>query len=494
MEKSRKKLVYFPYLFLLSALFFNPFSEDRSLASQLSARTSSVCTHQLNQVNQANQPVDRSDLSAQSTFNQVAQQATPAVVSIHVIKQGDSEKNGRFFPFSSEDSDHSRSVGIGSGVIIQKDGFILTNNHVVENAEKITVKLDEKHKISAKIVGTDSKTDLAVIKIDKKGKDYPTLSFGDSKQVKVGDLAIAIGSPFGLTRTMTQGVVSAIGRTQMGIVEMENFIQTDAAINPGSSGGPLLNVNGEMIGINTAIFSQGMGFVGIGFAIPAEIANEVSTQLMTRGQVLRGWTGLSVQDINDDFARYFHLSGTGGVLISNVAPRSPADQATLLPGDVILRYNDQTIRNVFEFKKTSAKSPIGSIASLEISRNGSNQTIKLKIGEQPQPFQLAGKTSPRPKSPKSLGLVIEDLPDDIAKVLSISKSSGVLITGVEPGSPASEAGLSIGDIILEAEQMTIHTAKEFSHMAKKFMTQDISMLYVQRGPEERLFIPLRAKT
>jgi len=470
MEKSRKKLIYFPSLFLLTAL------------SLLTAPTSPLS---------ANLSVNQSLLPPQSTFNQVAQQATPAVVSIQVIKRGDSERNGRFFPFSSEGSDHSRSVGIGSGVIIQKDGFILTNNHVIENAEKITVKFDEKHKISAKIIGTDSKTDLAIIKIDKRGKDYPTLSFGDSKQVKVGDLAIAIGSPFGLTRTMTQGVISAVGRAQMGIVEMENFIQTDTAINPGSSGGPLLNVNGEMIGINTAIFSQGMGFVGIGFAIPAEIANEVSIQLMTHGQVLRGWTGLSVQDMNDDFARYFHLPGTGGVLVSNVTPRSPADQATLQPGDVILRYNDKSIPNSFEFKKASAKSPIGSIAYIEISRNGSNQMIKLKIGEQPQHFQLAGKISPRPKS---LGLVIEDLPDDIAKVLSISKSSGVLITGIEPGSPASEAGLSIGDIILEAEHKTIHTAKEFSHMAKKFMNQDISMLYVQRGPEERLFIPLRTKT
>lgn len=420
-------------------------------------------------------------------FNEVAQIATPAVVSINVVKRGESTQND------------PRSIGIGSGVIIKKDGFILTNNHVIENAEKITVKFDEKHKISARIVGVDPKTDLAVIKIESPENNYPTLIFGDSSRVKVGDWAIAIGNPFGLNRSMSKGIISAVGRAQMGILDIEDFIQTDAAINPGSSGGPLLNLNGEMIGINTAIFSQGMGFVGIGFAIPAEIAQEVATKLIHFGEVRRGWTGISVQEIDEDLAQYFRSPGTLGVLISNIAPRSPAEQAALHVGDIILRYNQKPVHNAFDFKSTSSKSTIGSTVSIEISRNGKLHRLQMKIGEQPTKFntiplglnQKAGKLVSRPRS---LGLVIEDIPEEIAQIFNLNKNSGVLIAGVEPGSPASEAGLSTGDIILQADQVVVHTAKEFVHLAKKFIQQDLSMLYVQRGPDEKMFIPLRMRS
>lgn len=420
-------------------------------------------------------------------FSDVAQIATAAVVSINVVKRGENNQND------------PRSIGIGSGVIIKKDGFILTNNHVIENAEKITVKFDEKHKISARIVGVDPKTDLAVIKIESPENNYPTLSFGDSSRVKVGDWAIAIGNPFGLNRSMSKGIISAVGRAQMGILDIEDFIQTDAAINPGSSGGPLLNLNGEMIGINTAIFSQGMGFVGIGFAIPAEIAQEVAAKLIHFGEVRRGWTGISVQEIDEDLAQYFHSPGTSGVLISNIAPQSPAEQASLHVGDIILSYNQKPVRNAFDFKTASSKSTIGSTVSIEISRNGLPHHLQIKIREQPKKFntiplglnQKAGKLSSRPKS---LGLVIEDIPEEIVQVFNLNKNSGVLIAAVEPGSPASEAGLLTGDIILQADRVTVHTAKEFVNLAKRFIRQDLSMLYVQRGPDERLFVPLRMRS
>lgn len=429
-------------------------------------------------------------------LNDIAHSATSAVVSINVVKAGSTDQTNFLFPLSPDSSDQSRSIVIGSGVIICKEGLILTNHHVIDQAEKITVKFDEKHRAFARVIGSDPKTDLAVIEVIHPSQTYPTLSFGDSSQLQVGDWVIAIGSPFGLSRSLSQGIVSATGRAQMGILDIEDFIQTDAAINPGSSGGPLLNLKGEMIGINTAIYSQGVGFVGIGFAIPAQIASEVAQQLITHGEVRRGWVGLTVQDIDEDFAHYFRSPTSSGALISQIIPKGPAEQALLKAGDIILRYNHQPIRSAFEFKSASSKSKIGSTALIEISRNGQLQSYSIKIGEQPELFgtknsrrtQRAGMLS---TPPRSIGLSIEEIPDEIAKILNIAKNTGVLISGVEPGSLASEAGLSAGDIILQANQIPVHTTHEFVKLARKLVSQEISMLYIQRGPDERLFVPLR---
>jgi serine protease Do len=431
-----------------------------------------------------------------AAFNEVAQKATPAVVSVSVIKSGSNH------PGKSNPLEPQKSQGIGSGVIIHQDGYVLTNNHVVENAEKITIKFDEKHKVPARIVGTDPKTDLAVLKIDK-GQNLPTLSFGDSSQIKVGDWAIAIGSPFGLNRSMSKGIISAVGRAQMGILEIEDFIQTDAAINPGSSGGPLLNIKGEMIGINTAIFSQGGGFVGIGFAIPASIAREVAEQLIAKGKMQRGWIGISVQDLDEDLARYFKIRGTSGALVTQVTPKSPAEKAALQPGDVILKFNRKPVEKAFDLKTASSKCQAGSSVMIEFSRDGTVRSMTIKVEQQASPFKLgdlfnqekgqkAGQKADKAASqPRSSGLVIEDIPQELAKLLEVKDRVGVLVAGVEPGSPASEAGLAIGDIILQADKERVQTAKDFHRITKKLADQELTMLYVQRGSQEKLFIPLR---
>lgn len=428
-------------------------------------------------------------------FNTIAQKAMPAVVSIDVIKRfNPQEAEAHPFPFGLPmDPESQRAAGMGSGIIIRSDGYILTNHHVVEDAERVTVTLDEKHKLTARVVGDDPKTDLAVIRLESDRKDFPVLDFGDSNQIKVGDWAVAIGSPFGLNRSVSSGIISAKGRAQMGILDIEDFIQTDAAINPGSSGGPLLNIEGELIGINTAIFSQGGGFMGIGFAIPAEIAKEVSDELIRHGRVRRGWIGLAAQDLDDELAKYFHSDQKAGALISDVTPNSPASRASMKPGDIVLRYNNQRVENSSQFKSLVGSTQAGTRIPIEIQRSGKKQKLDVKILEDPRSkavtAQQAGQAAPKRVD---FGITVEEIPTEIAELLEVKPGNGVLVIGVEPGSPAFEAGLSTGDIILKTGKTEIKSAKQFNKIAKDLIAKsEIAVLYIQRGPEERVFIPLK---
>ncbi len=454
-------------------------------------------------------------IGTSKAFNDIAKKAVPAVVSISVIKKSsspldDDEGGLPGLPFDHHAAPpmggggEGRAVGVGSGIFIRRDGMILTNHHVVENAERITVTLDDKHKRGARLIGSDSKTDLAVIQVDppkdKDGaRDFQTIEFGDSDMISVGDWAVAVGSPFGLNRSVTSGIVSAKGRAQMGILDIEDFIQTDAAINPGSSGGPLLNVDGRMIGVNTAIFSQGGGFVGIGFAIPSKIAKEVAEQLMTKGHVIRGYIGLSAQDMDPQLGRYFDAPKNphgepSGALVSDVQANGPAQKASIEPGDVILKYGEQDISGASQLKSMVGKTPAGSVVKLQLIHSGKNETKDVKILQQPgdkKPVvQQAGQAAltANSKAP-NLGLTVDDVPAEISHFLGMPQSAGALVINVSPGSPAYDSGMMPGDIILKAGKTEVFGAKQFKKLAHQ-QSKDLTVFYVQRGPEERIFVPV----
>jgi len=438
-------------------------------------------------------------------FNDLAKKASPAVVSISAIKSMNSMHGAippgmlppglppDLFEEGPDGGFGNKALGIGSGVIIRSDGLILTNNHVVEHAERIDVTLDEKTRLRAKILGSDPKTDLAVIKLTNGPKNLPTIGFGDSDLIEVGDWTVAIGSPFGLNRTVTSGIISAKGRARMGMLDIEDFIQTDAAINPGNSGGPLLNSKGEMIGLNTAIFSQTGGYMGIGFAIPSKIAKQVTEELITRGWVARGWIGMSAQDVDEDLAKYFKVRSDKGAIVTQVSPKGPAGEAKLRTGDVILKFNDQPIESSSHLKSAVAKTKSGSTITLEITREGSVKQVPVVIREQPRPkTQQAGRAEPEKRAPdENIGLMVQDVPPDFAQVFKIQSGHGALVTAVAPGSVAFDAGLDGGDVILKVNDRDVKNSKHFVELAKGIKGKDVAVLYVQRGDEEKFFVPIK---
>jgi serine protease Do len=433
---------------------------------------------------------------ASNTFKDISKKATPAVVSISAVKPPEEDgPAGGGLPFPFHDPS-TPSVGIGSGIIIRPDGTILTNNHVVENALRVTVSLDGKNKEEAEVVGTDPKTDLAVVRLKNPRKNMPILAFGDSSRLETGDWAIAVGSPFGLSQSVSFGIISAKGRGHMGILDIEDFIQTDAAINPGSSGGPLLNSRGEVIGVNTAIFSQGGGFMGIGFAVPSSIAKEVSEQIIAHGKVKRGWVGLVAQDLNPGLASFFKApSQAKGALVADVVPNGPASKARLKQGDVIVRYRNEAVNDAGHLRSLVAKAEAGARIPVEVSRRGRMMTLDIQVSEQPAPpakprTQLAGTVAAE-GGVTAAGLAVEDIPSEIADHLKLPSRRGAMVISVSPGSPAFEAGLAPGDVILSVNEKPMTNAVE---VRRAIRTSDKSktstVFYVQRGPSDRVYVPL----
>ncbi|MDO5674641.1 MAG: DegQ family serine endoprotease [bacterium] len=352
----------------------------------------------------------------------------------------------------------------GSGFIISADGYVLTNNHVVDGADSITVRLDDRREFKAKVVGSDPQTDVALLKID--GRNLPVLPLGDSDALEVGEWVIAIGSPFQLNQTVTVGVVSAKGRNRMGITDYENFIQTDAAINPGNSGGPLLNIRGEAVGMNTAIFSRSGGYMGIGFAIPINMAKNIEQQLRSTGKITRGWLGVMIQDVNEDLAKQFGTQNKRGALVSEVTPDSPAQRGGLLQGDIITSINGRAIDNVADLRNRIAETAPNTSVNLRILRNGQEKDLKLSIGEQPKDLNArigAGGAS----TLDSMGLSLQDLTDPVARQFGYAKDQGVLIASVEPGSAAEAAGLAGGQLIEEVNRTRVRNTKELEQALSK---------------------------
>ncbi len=378
-----------------------------------------------------------------------------------------------------------KTQSLGSGVIVKidgKKGYILTNNHVVADMDELKVKLSDKREFDGEVVGTDEQTDLAVIKIE--GENLKAAIMGDSENLRQGQWAIAIGNPFGLTHTVSLGVVSAIGRSGVGIANYENFIQTDAAINPGNSGGPLVNIDGEIIGINTAIFTRSGGYQGIGFAIPVNMAKAVLRDLIDKGKVTRGWLGVAIQDMDASLAEQFGVEVTEGVLISDVQDDSPAKEAGFERGDIVIEYDNKEISDVNRLRNIVAQTEVGKKVEVKVLRKEKEKILTVKIGEQPSDLFASGK----PSIGNRLGLSVQDLTDELARSFGYENESGVVVTAVEPDSPASETDIKEGDLIKEVNREKINNIKEFREALKNTDKGKDLLLLIRRGMHTRFVI------
>jgi serine protease Do len=370
---------------------------------------------------------------------------------------------------------------LGSGFIIDKEGYIITNNHVIEGASEIRVRLSTEREFEAEVVGRDPKTDLALIRI-KSWKDLPSLELGDSDKLEIGEWVMAIGNPFGLSQTVTVGIVSAKGRV-IGSGPYDDFIQTDASINPGNSGGPLFNMRGEVIGINTAIVATGQG---IGFAIPINIAKEVVAQLKQKGKVTRGGIGVYVQKLTPDLAKSFGLSESKGALVADVIPNGAAEAAGIKRGDIIVKFDGKNIDEMNELPRIMASTPVGKEVEVGIIRDGKPLTLKLKVGE----LKDEAEPAPAEKTKFELGMSVQEITPEIARQLQLPEASGVIVTQVEPGSVADEAGIQRGDIIREINGETIRKLSDYQAALAKAKTREITRLLIKRG-ERNLYFTIR---
>ena len=366
--------------------------------------------------------------------------------------------------------------GLGSGVIVSPDGYILTNNHVVGNAEEIHVTLQDRREFTAKVIGKDAKTDLGLIKIDAK-EPLPVAPLGDSNTADVGDWVIAIGNPFNVGMTVTAGIVSAKGRILGG--DYDDFIQTDASINPGNSGGPLINTKGEVIGINTAIYSRTGANNGIGFAIPIDMARNVMDQLKAHGRVVRGWLGVEIQEVTPDLAQSFGLPKPEGALVASADKDGPASKGGVERGDIVLSFNGHPVNDEHELPALVAQTPINQKVPVELVRNGKHMTIDVTIGERKEP-QVASAKAETPGG--NWGMQVGDITPEIAQQFHLEGAKGVVIQKVAPDSPSAEAGLQPGDVVLEVNHEKVAAVSEFVAKAKDAQnSKKPALLLVQRG-------------
>jgi len=430
--------------------------------------------------------------SVPGNFSELAEIAGPAVVNIRTVKtikgggpvfrqfqRGPQERenpfNDFFERFFGENVPREfKQPSLGSGFIIDKNGFVVTNNHVIEDADQIKVKLDDDTEFEAEVVGRDPNTDLALLKIESE-KELPYLNMGNSDELKIGQWVVAIGSPFGLERTVTAGIVSAKGRV-IGSGPYDDFIQTDASINPGNSGGPLLNMKGEVIGINTAIIASG---TGIGFAIPVNLAEGIIAQLKSEGEVTRGWLGVAIQDLSKEMADYYGLKDRKGVLVADVFEGDPADKAGIKAKDIILEVNDEKIETSRQLTSMIAGLKVGETAKVEVLRNGKNKTFKVKLAKRSEE-KLAGRSTPQKREEEELGIRVTDLTSEMAQRFNLGDSAGVVVVGVEPGNKGSEAGVQVGDIIKEINHQTIESATDYSAAVRKIDAGESINLFIWR--------------
>ncbi len=434
-------------------------------------------------------------------FVQVAETITPAVVNISSSKKESAGPNGDLEPFfknhpfrdffgdeffkrfnkkNPKDEGSFRMHGMGSGVIISADGYILTNSHVVKDADEIKVNLSDKRSFTAKVVGADPESDIAVVKIE--ATNLPTAKLGDSSKLRVGEIVFAIGNPFGLNRTVTRGIVSATGRTNVGIIDYENFIQTDAAINPGNSGGPLVNINSEVIGINTAIASRSGGYQGVGFAIPSTAAKQIMDELIKNGKVRRGLIGVQITNVDDALAKSFGRPDSEGALVQEAIPGGAAEKAGVKAGDIILKFNGKPVSSAADLKNMVGMEKPGAAAALNIWRDRKTLDINFSVGEK-TPEKMAAITSPSApgQSSQELGIEIEKVPAATAEQMGLKDNEGVRVKEVDPDGAAGRMGLKPGDVILEVGDKTIKDISEFNTAVKEAKDGKIIRLRFQRG-------------
>ena len=409
------------------------------------------------------------------SFADLAERLSPAVVNIStttVVSRGGGAELPQFPPGSpfeeffkdfNERGQTRRAQSLGSGFIIDEAGIVVTNNHVIENAEQITIYLANDDSYEAEVIGRDAKTDIAVLKFDPKGAEITAVTMGNSDELRVGDWVMAIGNHFGLGGTVTAGIVSARGR-DIGAGPYDDYIQTDASINRGNSGGPLFDMDGEVIGINTAIFSQTGGSVGIGFAISSNLANKVVNQLIEYGRTRRGWLGVYIQEVTDEIAESLGLDEAVGALVSNITAGGPADEAKLEAGDVILSFNGQKIERMRDLPRIVAETDVDTTVDVEIVRNNKRMTLQVKLGELEQAENgglLSNNQQSTTKSFGDLGFSAEQLDADLASEYGLEEDQqAVIITEVVQGSPAAEKGLAAGDVVVRFGQSRITTLEQ----------------------------------
>ena len=432
-------------------------------------------------------------------FVSLAKRLKPAVVGISTTQVSGGKSQGVPSPFGKEDPFNefwrrffgdpmprgpSRRKSLGSGFIVDRSGLILTNNHVVENADKILVKLSDKREFEAKVVGRDQRTDIAVIKIDDTGK-LPAVSLGNSENLEVGEWVLAIGNPFGLEHSVTSGIVSAKGRN-IGAGPYDNFIQTDASINPGNSGGPLINLDGQVVGINSAIFSRGGGNIGIGFAIPINLVKELLPQLKAKGKVTRGWLGVVIQRVTPAIAESLGMDDAEGALVANVSKGAPAERGGIRVGDVILEFNGRKVKESSDLPIIVARAPVGKEVPVKVMREQKETLLSVKIGELKEGELVASVQGKR-----ELGLTVQKVTPQIAESLGLDRAEGVVITFIEPGSPGDEAGLRRADVVLEVDRQPIRSLVDYRRAVAKIKKGKGVLFLVRRG-ETTLFLALKA--
>ncbi|MCC2640857.1 MAG: degP2 [Nitrospira sp.] len=432
------------------------------------------------------------DLQAQ--VRTTAAKVIPAVVSIaSTVVVHDQAFTDEGLPFGMfKDVPPRRQYGQGSGVIVSPDGYIITNNHVVADAGFVEVILADRRQFKGRVVATDPKTDVAVVKISATG--LPTVAWGDSSALAVGDFVLAIGNPLGLSRTVTFGIVSAVGRADVGVADVEDFIQTDAPINPGNSGGALVNVDGELVGINTAIASPTGGSVGVGFAVPSNMARTAMQSLIKTGRVVRGFLGASTQDVSPLLAKTFHLPDVKGSIITDLQAKGSAERAGLKRGDVVVRFDGRDVMDSGHLRNLMAVAAIGSKHRLELFRDARLMQTDLTVQEAPrervrkaQPTDVASAAA-HPLA----GVILDDVTPALARQMDLAADSGLVVTDIEDGSLAEVSGLQPGDLILEFNRQPIPNFETFQRLAEPLRSTDLALLLINRQGS-LLYIPIQGE-
>ena len=452
-------------------------------------------------------PVLAKDVPVPVSFADIAEKLGPTVVNIYTTQVQKARKVGeppplhnndipeffrRFFDvprempreFDELQPKDEQKTSLGSGVIHTADGYIITNYHVVENADTINVRLTNQEEFEAKVIGRDPKTDIALIKIESKSP-LPFVVFGDSDALRIGDWVIAIGNPFGFEHTVTAGIVSAKGRA-IGAGPYENFIQTDASINLGNSGGPLFNLEGKMVGLNTAIFSQNGGNIGLGFSIPINMAKNIIKQLKEHGSVTRGWLGVMIQNVDSDLAKKFSLERPIGALVGEVVPDSPAAKAGIKTGDIIINYQGQEITQMNALPAMVAQTAIGAKEELVLIRDGKKITVSIVIGKLEE--EKVGNEREQEEAAQKLGLTLQELTPELAGPLGLDESKGLIVVNVLPNTPAALAGLQRGDLIMEVNKTPVVNLPTYNKILNGIKKNEKLLLLINRNKHTRYVV------
>jgi serine protease Do len=464
--------------FMLGAIFYH-FIQPREFEPPLKSSESQVASDII--------------LKNDKAFSEIVNSVFPAVVNLSTVKVRKQSPSYSDDPFLELFNDFFSPYGnfdlqkrywdqnLGSGLVVSENGYIITNNHVVSGADKINVTLYDKRIFKGKVMGSDPKTDIAVVKIDS--KDLRTIPWGDSDSLQVGEVVLAVGNPFGLNHTVTMGIISAVGRADVGIADYEDFIQTDAAINPGNSGGPLVDSRGNLIGINTAIFSKSGGYQGIGFAVPGNMARRVMEQLINSGRVIRGWLGVTVQELTPELAKRFGHESAEGALVGEVLQKSPAFKSGIKRGDIILEFGGKKVSSPSALKNMAATSRPGMKVPVKLLRTGKKLRKIVTVGELSSELdEPAHKNEETIHEDVYSGLNIIPLTGDIARQLNLKGDvQGVVVAGVLEGSPTHEAGLKRGDVILEINGRRVKNLEDFQDIVSQTRPDDTVLMYVNRG-------------